>query len=420
MPETIVEKQIAIVLGGTNPHKELIANLKKRGYYTVLIDYYKNPPARETADEHIQESTLDQEKVLEIARRRNASLVISACVDQANVVACYVAEKLSLPRPYSYETAKSIANKVSMKKQMAEHKILTAPFCVARNGQLPAKNELPEFPLIVKPADSNGSKGVKRVNYYRDLKKALKEAYSFSRVGKVIIEKYITGANIDAVCLAQNGRADIVMLRKRFGVIDKDSGGLQYFQSIIPANISVSLKKDIQTIAQKITDVFRLKNTPIQLQVIADKNDKIYVIEFAPRVGGGLSYKTVNMIYGFNILDAAIESYFDRPDKFSLGKNEYLYSENNIYSSPCVFKSLTGLKEMKKDGLIEAGYVYKTLGMEVGGTMASKDRVGSFIVKGKTIDELKGKVKKVVEGIEVYNDKKAPVMKKELFNKLYV
>ena len=79
----------AIVLGGTNPHIELIKNLKKRGYYTILVDYAENPLAKDYADEHIQESSLDKEKVFKIARDRKVNLVISTCSDQANVTACY-------------------------------------------------------------------------------------------------------------------------------------------------------------------------------------------------------------------------------------------------------------------------------------------------------------------------------------------
>jgi len=106
-----MNKLVAIVLGGTYPHKSLINNLKLRGYYTILIDYYAFPPAKVDADEHIQESTLDKGKVLEIAKKRNASLVISTCIDHANVTACYVAEELNLPAPYSYEIALTVTNK---------------------------------------------------------------------------------------------------------------------------------------------------------------------------------------------------------------------------------------------------------------------------------------------------------------------
>ena len=68
-------KPVAIVLGGTNPHVTLVEKLKKRGYYTVLIDYLPNPPAAQVADEHLQESTLDKELVAKIAREKHAAMI---------------------------------------------------------------------------------------------------------------------------------------------------------------------------------------------------------------------------------------------------------------------------------------------------------------------------------------------------------
>ena len=112
MDKNLHNKPVAVVLGGTFPHITLVENLRQRGYYTILVDYYDNPPAKASADEHLQESTLDKKKVLDIARSRNAELVISACIDQANVTACYVADKLGLPAPYSYETALRVTNKI--------------------------------------------------------------------------------------------------------------------------------------------------------------------------------------------------------------------------------------------------------------------------------------------------------------------
>ena len=134
-----MDKRVAIVLGGTVPHKYLINNLKERGFYTILIDYYSNPPAKTDADEHIQESTLDKEKVLEIAKNRNASLVISGCVDQANVTACYVSEKIGLHVPYSYETALRVTDKKLMKEGMVKAGIPTA------NYQLVTEENLNSF-----------------------------------------------------------------------------------------------------------------------------------------------------------------------------------------------------------------------------------------------------------------------------------
>ena len=71
------KKPVALILGGTNPHVELVKKLKARGYYTVLVDYLPNPPAKEIADEHIQESTLDNDKVVEVAKEKQAKLIIT-------------------------------------------------------------------------------------------------------------------------------------------------------------------------------------------------------------------------------------------------------------------------------------------------------------------------------------------------------
>ena len=153
-------KPVALVLGGTVPHCEMIRQLKARGYYTVLIDYLDDSPAKSVADLHVQESTLDKEKVLEVARRMQAQLVICGCVDQANITACYAMEQLGHKPPYSYETALAITNKGVMKRVMMEKGIPTSKYIYVDSD-----SGIPEvalrYPVIVKPADSNSSNGVK-------------------------------------------------------------------------------------------------------------------------------------------------------------------------------------------------------------------------------------------------------------------
>ena len=169
------DRKTALVLGGTSPHIDLIRNLRARGYRTILVDYLENPPAREHADLHLRESTLDPEAVLRIARETGAALVIATCVDQANVIACQVSETLGLPHPYSYETAATIANKGLMKARLIAHGMPTARFVHVRNADAPDIGEL-RFPLVVKPADSNGSAGVRRADTPEQLTEYLRLA----------------------------------------------------------------------------------------------------------------------------------------------------------------------------------------------------------------------------------------------------
>ena len=89
-------KKKAIVLGGTHDHIELLKNLKKRNFYTLLIDYNSNPPAKKYADKFFNESTLDKSVVLNIAKKESVKLVIATCVDQALLTMAYVSEKLNV------------------------------------------------------------------------------------------------------------------------------------------------------------------------------------------------------------------------------------------------------------------------------------------------------------------------------------
>lgn len=129
----------------------------------ILVDYTNLPPAKIYADEHIKESTLDREKVLEIAQNRKAALVISTCVDQANATCCYVSEKLGIPTSrYVY---------VCEADEFAGIKL--------------------SYPLMVKPADSNSTNGVKKAENWKELNRHFKNALKFSRNGMVIVEEFI-------------------------------------------------------------------------------------------------------------------------------------------------------------------------------------------------------------------------------------
>ena len=185
----MTDKPIAIVLGGTSPHIELIRQLKERNFYVVLVDYLPNPPAKYHADFHVQESTLDPEAVLKVAQQYNASLVISACVDQANITACYVAEKMNLPHPYSYELANNITNKGYMKEMMVANGIPTTRYIFLNKGEELADFGL-NFPVMVKPADSCAASGVKKASNVNELDIFLKEAKKISRTGRTVVEEF--------------------------------------------------------------------------------------------------------------------------------------------------------------------------------------------------------------------------------------
>ncbi len=406
--EEKTNKPVAIVLGGTNPHKKLIEKLKNRDFFTVLIDYLDNPPAKSVADMHIQESTLDKLKVLNIAREFKAELVISTCIDQANATACYVAEELNLPKPYSFEVASEIADKVKMKQRMYNAEIPTSRYIFATNLDNVNIQEL-NFPLVVKPSDSNGSKGVRKVDDIHELNVSLREALAISRNSKAVIEEFVEGDEIGVDCFIVEGKAQVITMHKKRKPTIKDGTVIYSIGSISPPNLSNKAKNFIIEIANKIADEFGLKNTPLLIQLIVS-GDRVNVIEFAPRIGGGLNFRKIKLFADFDILEASIDSYYNIPVKVVKKDINFLYSENHIYVEPGIFGRIEGISNLLNNATILEFYPNKTEGSAIAPGNASKDRIGSFIVKGKDIFEVKDKIRKTLDEIKIF-DKTGKIMK---------
>ena len=364
------KKPVAIVLGGTNPHIELIRQLQSRGYFVVLADYLPNPPAKRFADIHEQISTLDQNVVLEAAKRYSASLVISACVDQANITACYVAEALGLTKPYSYQTAREITNKGVMKSVMTQHGVPTTRYLYLDAGEEITEFDL-RFPVMVKPADSNAASGVKKAENREQLADYLKQAKAFSRTGRAVVEEFFAGTEISAYCFIERGQAKLIMASERISVIEGENRVLKCYATVTPPAVSAAAMGKVRNAAEQIAHAFHLDNTPLHVQALIS-GDEISIIEFAPRVGGGISYETIRNMTGFDIISATIDSYLERPVQVSAQPPAACCSVNILYGQPAIFDHMTGVEELLADRSIESFHYHKLQGAVLSGENASR------------------------------------------------
>ena len=394
-----MDKPIALVLGGTAPHKLLVDKLHERGYYVVLVDYLTNPPAKQLAEEHIQASTLDKEKVLEIAKEKNASLVISTCIDQANSVCCYVAEQLNLPHPYSYETSLLVTNKGLMKKRMKEFDVPSSSFILTKNVVDVDWNQV-SFPCVVKPVDCNSSKGVHRADSLEEAKSYVEEAIQLSQTKEAIVEDFCPGDEIQVDCVALENDADVVMTRSKVKMAFGEGAVLNSVGSIVPAQVSESVLPKLKQIAVNIARGFGLRNTPFFYQAIVSEN-KINVLEFAPRVGGGLSYYMIKNFVGFDAVEAAIDSFFGYPVKEGFFTPEKVYRTCLLYAKPCTFDHVEGVEELKKNGIIKEFFITKAKGDAIDGDMRSSNRVASFIVEATDLNELQKHISLCLNSVKV-------------------
>ena len=401
-----------IVLGGGVDQIGLLEDLKKRGYFTVLIDYYPNPVAKPYADKHIQESTLNQDKVLNITKNEGAENIITACTDQALLTVAYVAGKLNFKTQFTYEQARNITNKLYMKTIMQDAGIPTANFVDVE--VLDERVGVLNYPLMVKPADCNGSYGVKKVHDKKELECYFENAILASRTHRAIIEEYKKGIEVSVDAFILDGEVTLLMC----SLINKkevDASTSIIYQTLIPAPLSDNVLLHLKNIAHQIAVAFNLDNTPLLMQVIINDDDDINVIEFSARLGGGLKYRTIKAKTGFDVLHANVDCVLGNKIELDVFENPLYYSRSHVYIYPSVFDHVEGIDSLIVNGIIEEFLPTKTKGMKVDGYFASRDRVGSFLVKGETLEELKEKINVAVEELRVYDVGGNEVMNREIF-----
>ena len=260
------------------------------------------------------------------------------------------------------------------------------------------------FPCVVKPVDCNSSKGVHRADSIDEAKPFVEEALTLSQTGEAIIEGFCAGDEIQVDCVALDNDADVVMTRSKVKVAGSNEAVLNSYGSIVPAQVSESVLPKLKQIAVNIARGFGLRNTPFFYQAIVT-GDEVNVLEFAPRVGGGLSYYMIKNFVGFDAVEAAVDSFLGKRINSSYHAPERVYRTCLLYAKPCTFDHIEGLEKLKEEGLVTETFITKSKGDEIDGDMRSSNRVGSFIVEAASLDELNESVKCCMNSVGIIDDK---------------
>lgn len=403
--------KILVLAGGTD-QIALINELKSRGHYVILADYYQNPPAKKYADKHIVANTLELARIEEIAVLEKVDLVCTACTDQALLTVAYVSEKLGLPCYLDYKTGLNVTNKSYMKSVLTTNGIPTAKYVViGKEDHLSSLKDF-KYPIVVKPVDCNSSKGVKRVDKPEECDKYIKEAIEYSRTKTAIVEEYKEGDEISADFYIEHGVAKLLSATKSQKIKNRNS--FTILSSIYPA-VNSQQEKELVCVATNIAKAFSLDNTPLLVQLIV--NDKeINVIEFSARMGGGSKYKLIQVLSGVNIMSKYVDRVLGQyPELTPLKQVDYAQMVY-VYCHPGIFEKIEGLESLKEDGIVDEFFIYKTKGMEIGAAETSGDRPAGYLCTGCSEKELREKVRKANKRIKVISTAGNDIMIHSLLN----
>lgn len=382
-----------IVLAGGADQIALISELKKRGCYVVLVDYFQNPPAKEYADIHVVASTLDDAKVKEIAQEYGADLICTACTDQALLTVAKVSEELNLPCYISYQTALNVTNKTYMKQRMTQCSIPTSRYITTREVNLSQFADF-EFPLVVKPADCNSSKGVIKVHDMVQLEEKLVEAISFSRTRTAIVEEFKEGDEVSADFYIEGSNVKYLSATSSLKIKNRNSFTIK--SSVYPV-ITQEQKEKIISLAQDIADAFNLKDCPLLIQMIVN-GDEVNVIEFSARMGGGSKYHLIKVLSGVDIMSKYVDLILgDKPVVNPSDQVKYARM-NYVYCNPGILDRVEGFETLLADKVIDKSFIYKTRGMSITAAATSGDRAAGYLITAESQQEL-AKKEAVVESV---------------------
>lgn len=375
----------ALVLCGGNPQAYLVKELHKRGITAIVADRNEKAPAVALADAFFPVSTLDVDAIRNLAIEEKVDFIMSVCADQMLLVAAQISEELGLPCYIDYETGKNVSNKEYMKRIFVESGVPTAKHisCKTLSEEDVAGMK---YPLIVKPVDCYSSRGVKRVENVQELYAAFQNAVELSRTDSAIVEEYIGGEELSVDYYIENGEAKLLCAR----ILDKIPGydGFVICRGRYPAPLSDALYEKVLGVGQKIADGFGLKNTPMLVQMKVE-NDQIYVLEFCARTGGGIKYRLLPKVSGFDVVKAVADLTLGEKPHCTVTKYQGYIVDEFLYCNAGVLDHVEGLEELKQDGIIDHYEIYKPKGFKFGTASCSGDRVAYFSVQADTQEELK-------------------------------
>lgn len=404
----------AIVLAGGNDQIALMEQLRKKfdGIYIYLVDFAENPVAKTYADEHLRISTMDQDAVLKAATDYNVDLIIITCGDQPLPIMAYVAEQLNLPCYLSFEQTMNLTNKMRMKEIMVNNGIPTANYIVCHSMENINCKSL-KYPLIVKPADCNGSKGVRKVEDEQELFRYLEQALELSRSHTAIVEEFKDGIEVSIDAYICNGKA-FILLMSQLNKFYVDASTQVIYQSIGPAEMSEKAKHTIQEIADRISIAFDLQNSPLLIQVIV-KGDDVNVIEFSARIGGGAKYQTIEKVTGFDILSANIDAFWGKGSEVTIKQKQLYYSRCHLYTKGGIFNRITGIDELLEQGIVDSITYTRSKGSKVEYPRGSSDRVASLFILADNLETLNSKIHKSMEYIKIYDEEGNDIAFREMY-----
>lgn len=384
-----------LIIGASILQVPAIKKAKEMGLYVGVADYNPNAIGIQFADEYFNASTIDCEAIYKAAKEFRADGIMTLATDMPMRSLAYACEKLGLIG-LSYESSVKATDKGEMIKAFEKNGVNHPFYRIAVSGKL-NNDENISFPLITKPTDNSGSRGVMLVHNEDELTKALEYSSENGRNGDVIVEEYMQGPEVSVEIMVIDGIPHILQ------ITDKLTTGAPHFVEMghsQPSRLPQEAQNQIRELAGKAALAVGVKNGPAHAEIILTDNGP-KMVEIGARMGGDcITTHLVPLSTGIDMVKATINvalgDAVDIEQRFNKG------SAIRYFDIPFgIIKSIDGVEEAEKiDGVKEISFV-KSVGEQTGEIGSSGDRIGFVIAQADTADEAIEICEKVIKQVKI-------------------
>lgn len=299
-----------MLLGGLRYLLPVIEAAHQLGYYVITCDYLPNNIAHKYSDEYHNVSIIDKEAVLALARELQIDGIMSFAVDPGVVTAAYVQEQMGLPAFGPYESVCILQNKDRFRNFLTKYgfNVPKAKGFSSIEDAMFEKYWYP-WPVIVKPTDSAGSKGVTRVERWEDLRPALEIAFEHSLSKRVIVEEFIekSGCSSDTDSFSVDGELKFVSFSaQRFD----EHASNPYTPSAYswPSTMSLAQEEELTSEIQRLLKLLGMRTSIYNIETRVGANGKPYIMEVSPRGGGNRLAEMLRFATGVDLITNAVRA----------------------------------------------------------------------------------------------------------------
>lgn len=391
-----------LLLGGSRYILPVIEAAHKLGVYVITCDYLPDNIAHKYSDEYWNVSIIDKDAVLAVACENKIDGVMSFACDPGVVTAAYVAEKMGLPSCGPYESVCILQNKARFRQFLSENGF-NVPMAKGYSSLDDAIKDISLFhwPVIVKPTDSAGSKGVTRVDAPEKLKESIEYALHFSHSGEFIVEDFLEkiGCSSDTDSFSVDGELKFVSFSaQRFD----ESCENPYTPSAYtwPATISQRHQEELTNEIGRLLKLLGMKTSIYNIETRECTDGKAYIMECSPRGGGNRLAEMLRYATGEDLIEAAVLAALG--EKVNIEQKPYngYWAEIILHSKkPGIFERIDISEEVT--GQIIETDLWVRPGDHVGGFSGANEAIGTMVLKYDSKDTMEKEMGEISEMTKV-------------------